>query len=384
MADLHQLALYAYAATIALALIAEFSPMRRVALPSAVASIALSMIAGGSWCYTVYKQGYVFENSEFPARAVKSGQKAKTDQGVGGQGGSGQTQAQVGTGQGGTGEPELDEVASGGAAGGGVSGAIAEVNRGIQSGADALLDQIIPGRKAKNEAKAGHDVEGDIVRDCPSCPDMVIVAGGTQLIGASDTDAAATAAERPQREVRFWPGFAISRNPISANDLAAFRVEFGLGTPTCAAPAGQAATQSATCFYPEEADRYAAWLTARTGKRFRLPTAVEWEYAARTAGVTVLANTIMANTGAGTIAAPLDGIGHDLAELTSDCWMPYIPSAGNERRIWSSIALACHELVLKGARPGESDVHTRFSARRPIAIDKPDWGVGFRVVRDTK
>ena len=377
MADLHQLALYAYAATIVLALVAEFCPFRRVALPAAVVSIALSVIAGGSWCYAVYKQKYLFENSEFPARSAKKAPKEKTDQGGGGEGGG--AQAQAGAGQGGGGEPQLEDGdAEGASGGGGVGGAVADVNRSLQSGADALLDQIIPGRKP-GDANAGRDIEGDIVRDCSSCPEMVIVAGGTQPIGASESDPAATAAEKPQRNVRFWPGFAMSRNPIPASDLAEFRTQAGLGTPVCAGPAAHKAAQSATCVYPEEADRYAAWLTARTGKRFRIPTAVEWEYAARTAGVTVLANT-----GAGSIAAPLDGIGQDLAEITSDCWTPYIPSAGNERRLWSSNVLLCHELVLKGARPGESDVHTRFSARRPIVIGNPDWGVGFRVVRDAK
>ncbi len=381
MADLYQLALYAYAATIAAALIAEFCPIRRIALPAAVVSIVLSIIAGGSWCYTVYKQGYVFENSQFPARTAKRAPRERTDQAGGGQQGRGK---RVAGRAGGGGEPEIEEEASSGDGGGGFVGSVGTVNRNLQSGADALLEQLIPGRRTNGKTNASRDFEGDIVRDCPTCPEMVIIAGGTQFIGASDADPVAAEAERPQRQVRFWPGFAISRNPISAADVAAFRLEAGTGSPVCAGPAGLPATSAATCLLPSEADRYAAWLTARTGKRFRIPTAVEWEYAARTAGVTVLANTGLAKNGAGAIAAPLDGIGRDLAEMTSDCWMPYIPSAGNEQHIWSSNRLLCHELVLKGARPGEAEIYQRFSARRPIAIDQADWGVGFRVVRDAK
>ena len=377
MTDLHQLALHAYAATILTALIAEFCPIRRAAVSAAVVSIALSIIAGGSWCYTVYKQGYVFAASEFAPRAAKRAPRESAGQAANGQGGGGRSAAAAR--DGGDGEPKPEEDDVGSASGGGVRGAIAEANRGIQAGADALMDQIMPGRRARNAKNASHDVEGDIVRDCPSCPEMVIVAGGTQVIGASETDLAASAAERPQRQVRYWPGFAISRNPISAAELSEFRAEAALATPTCAGPAGHKGTQSATCIVPTDADLYAVWLTQRTGKRFRIPSAVEWEYAARAAGVTVLAQT-----GAGMIAAPLDGIGRDLAEITTDCWMPYIPSAGNELRIWNSTAILCRELVLKGARPGEGDVHKRFSARRPLAIDKPDWGAGFRVVRDVK
>ena len=67
----------------------------------------------------------------------------------------------------------------------------------------------------------------------------------------------------------------------------------------------------ARCVTADDAEAYASWLTARTRKRYRLPTAVEWEYAMRTIGAPVLSSGIV-------------------AEIVADCWQDLLPRSGRE------------------------------------------------------
>ena len=68
---------------------------------------------------------------------------------------------------------------------------------------------------------------------------MIVIAGGNAVIGAPDSDLAALPAERPQRSVKIWPGFTISRSPILQNELEAFQTETGLAVHTCQGAAPQ-------------------------------------------------------------------------------------------------------------------------------------------------
>lgn len=374
--DLFSIVVAAYAATILLALAAEFSPWPRLARRSSIGALCFALVGGAAWCTMVYQRGYIFTPGETMMFAKKKG-SGGASQFVVGAGGGGGSKSVTRTARQGSGDLDITEDADAGDGGGAIGSATADAEAPAQSSLEEIIERLLPARpRGPSRPERQRELAGDITRDCVGCPEMVIIAGGSALIGAPESDLRASIAEKPQRSVRFWPGYALSRFAISAEEYDLFRAEHERPVRTCSGPA-QEPRKYAVCLTASDAESYAAWLTLRTGKRFRLPTAVEWEYAARTRGTTVLA-------GAGEealTAAPLEGIGQNLAEMTSDCFDPYVPGAGRERRVWETNPLLCPERVLKGGGVGESAMHQRFSARRPWPGEEPRWTVGFRVMR---
>src|SRR4051794_22171828 len=140
------------------------------------------------------------------------------------------------------------------------------------------------------------------VRDCSNCPEMVSIPAGRFLMGTAAEDPLHDALEGPRHKVTVR-SFLAGKYDVTRSEWAYF--VRSTSRPTVkgcqwTGKVGPDGVKSASwddlgfeqtdrdpvvCVTWQDAKDYAKWLTRKTGKRYRLLSEAEWEYAAR-AGTT--------------------------------------------------------------------------------------------------
>lgn len=142
---------------------------------------------------------------------------------------------------------------------------------------------------------------GETFRDCADCPEMVVVPAGSFMMGAPADELGSFVEEGPQRRVSIRQ-FAMGKFDLTRGQWAAFVSATKHGTTEGCEYSGfpkekeskaswsnlgfpQDDNHPAVCLTWSDAQDYLHWLSQKTGRKYRLPTEAEWEYAAR-AGTT--------------------------------------------------------------------------------------------------
>ncbi len=240
---------------------------------------------------------------------------------------------------------------------------------------------------------------GEVFRDCPTCPEMVVVPAGRFRMGCvSGRDCADD--EHPVHEVEV-ASFALGVYEMTFDEYDRFAAATGRERPADRGW-GRGGRPAINVSW-EDATAFAAWLSEETGEEYRLPSESEWEYAARAAGSTTRYSwgddvghnrANCAGCGgrwddenrtalAGSFAANGFGL-HDMHgnvwEWVEDCWHENYARSPRDGTAWTRGG-DCSRRVLRGGAWDLDPGSLRSANRSSFDAENRIGSIGFRVAR---
>ncbi len=292
---------------------------------------------------------------------------------------------------------------------------------------------VAEARRLRDAASRIREI-GQVFRDCDDCPELVVVPPGTYVMGSPPSEEGRDEDEGPRHRVVLAEAFAIGTAEVTRGEYARFVRDTGHAEDdSCRTyedrkwkkrsgrdwrhPGYQQTDRHpVVCVNWDDAQRYVAWLSLKTGEDYRLPSEAEWEYAARAGtetsrhwGQGPWAQCRHANGADGAfkarhgdrtedLAACDDGYAHsspaarygkngfglfdvlgNVWEWTADCGNPDYEEAPGDGRDW--VRGNCSLRVLRGGSWFSEPSSLRSANRLLNRTRLRNANVGFRVVR---
>ncbi|MEQ1608851.1 MAG: formylglycine-generating enzyme family protein [Hyphomonadaceae bacterium] len=282
-----------------------------------------------------------------------------------------------------------------------------------QSMATLVQDEVASAERRLAPVPVAHQEPslppGSSFRDCAAgCPEMVVMPGGAFVMGSPAEELGRKPNEGPQHSVTIAP-FAVGKFEVTFDEWTAC-ADYG----GCASNPKPDGIKNGSVKHPvininwNDVQEYMQWLSAKTGKSYRLLSEAEWEYAARAGSSTAYnwgdaANPSNANGGAASgVAGSVTGadqwfktapvgsfspnpyglydMAGNVAEWTQDCANPdytNAPSDGSARSDGE-----CNFRRVRGGSWQDKLGELRSAARSKF-WQNLDWdSIGFRIARD--
>ena len=282
---------------------------------------------------------------------------------------------------------------------------------GPRSGQTPVVDPD-PGPASPDPAGEGLRVDWQRAlqfRDCPECPEMVVVPEGSFLMGSTSGDGD----ERPVHEVTIGYRLAVGVYEVTLGEFARFVSATGRSMgDSCLTFEGdeweersgrhwrspgfsQTDAHPVVCVSWDDAKAYVQWLSGETGEAYRLLSEAEWEYVAR-AGTTgpyhfgsglspSPANIGMNREGTAPVgsypanAFELHDVHGNANEWVEDCWNGSYDGAPHDGSAWTSGG--CGQRVLRGGSWNSIPRYLRSASRYRYSTGYRFNSSGFRVAR---
>jgi len=233
-------------------------------------------------------------------------------------------------------------------------------------------------------------IETKTFRDCPACPEMAELPAGSFKMGSSD----GASAEKPVHPVNIAKPFAIGVTEVTQAQWKAI-----MGTrPSQFARCGDNCPVEKVSWY--DAQDFVKELSAKTGKRYRLPSEAEWEYACRAGGQqrfcgsntadsvgwfgaksTPQGNSAESTNPVGVLQANAFGL-YDMSgnvwEWVEDNYHDDYTGAPADGSVWRG---KNNRFVLRGGSWYHGEGYLRAATRGGFDADSKNGSFGFRVAR---
>ncbi|MDP1613795.1 MAG: SUMF1/EgtB/PvdO family nonheme iron enzyme [Sulfuritalea sp.] len=227
---------------------------------------------------------------------------------------------------------------------------------------------------------------GQRIQDCAECPELVVIPSGSFSMGSND----GLGNEKPVRTVRIGNAFALGKTEVTQGQ---WRAMMG-SNPSHFSGCGDACPVDKVSW--DDAQAFVKKLSEKTGKRYRLPSEAEWEYACRAGRQ----QTYCGGDDVGTVAWYRDNgdkmthavggkqanafglfdMSGNVWEWVEDCYHDSYRGAPTDGSAWTG---GCKDdrRVLRSSSAGNSPLEARSANRFRLARVIRDLSNGFRVAR---
>lgn len=310
------------------------------------------------------------------------------------------------------------------------------------AGLDEIAERLRNARLYAN-FKPGQVFSDRFLDTSGTAPAVVVVPAGQFVMGSPVSEDGHQENEEPQRTVRITTGFAVGRSEVTVAQFREFIRAVSYRTDAERAGAGSVYDESTGRMIDRrgidwqrdykgdragdklpvlnvswnDAKEYVAWLSQRTGKRYRLPSEAEFEYVLRAGAQTRFwwgdgdPPKVLANVTGGGDRSPTrrswgrafdrynDGhwgpapvmnypsnpfglfdVDGNVSEWVNDCWHDNYTRAPRDSQAW--INPGCERRVIRGGSWGSAPEQVRSAYRLGVSADARSARVGFRVVRE--